>query len=360
MILVGINIALGLFINVFTSSVYMRFLVLELLFIIPIILYSFMSRQSIVVLIKNNKGKTVLSVAGMLTIYIIVLFLNVSQISLLMTQMLILVPGIVYVILTKQNFFKLIRMNKISIVSIILIIIFTYCILPFLSLVNAVSMLFASNVIQNTVTEIVGDNLILGVALVALIPAFVEESMYRGIFYHTYRGARPMKGILVSALLFGAMHMNFNQFTYAVVIGIIMGLLIEATDSILSTMVMHFIFNANSVVLTFVLPKIQKAVGNIFGEATAGQFAIDTALSRDEILLSIVGILPIAILGLAASFGIYLLIATVNGRLGYIKTWFNKDIRTSLDRQKIIDPYLTVSVLLCLGLAIMTEISIRL
>lgn len=39
------------------------------------------------------------------------------------------------------------------------------------------------------------------------------------------------------------MHMNFNQMAYAVVIGLIFGFVVEATGSIIPTMIMHFLIN---------------------------------------------------------------------------------------------------------------------
>ena len=45
------------------------------------------------------------------------------------------------------------------------------------------------------------------------------------------------------------MHMNFNQFCYAFVPGIALGILLEATGSIFATMTAHFVVNGWSTAL---------------------------------------------------------------------------------------------------------------
>ena len=53
-----------------------------------------------------------------------------------------------------------------------------------------------------------------GSALMAVVPAIVEETIFRGAFI-----TRTVKGVLwqvfLSALLFGLMHMNFEPDAYA-------------------------------------------------------------------------------------------------------------------------------------------------
>ena len=57
--------------------------------------------------------------------------------------------------------------------------------------------------------------------------------------------------VLLSSLLFGLMHMNFNQAPYAFALGVAMAVLVEATGSLWSSVLMHVIFNAQSVLLMY-------------------------------------------------------------------------------------------------------------
>ena len=68
----------------------------------------------------------------------------------------------------------------------------------------------------------------------------------RGVIYRSYQRKSPIFALFASAVIFGLIHMNFNQMPYAIFLGIIMVLLIEATDSILSSMFLHFLINGFS------------------------------------------------------------------------------------------------------------------
>ena len=59
------------------------------------------------------------------------------------------------------------------------------------------------------------------------------------------------KAILFSGILFGLFHMNFNQCAYAFLIGVLFAILVEITDSIVSTIIVHFVFNGISVTTTY-------------------------------------------------------------------------------------------------------------
>ena len=57
-----------------------------------------------------------------------------------------------------------------------------------------------------------------------------------------------IKAAFFTALMFGLLHMNINQMSYAIVMGILFFSLNEVTGSILSSMLVHFIINGISVV----------------------------------------------------------------------------------------------------------------
>jgi len=152
----------------------------------------------------------------------------------------------------------------------LLALLFGILINPVMTLINALSMVFSTNVIGTSILDIAEQvPFLFGVILVAVIPAVVEETVYRGVFYNEYSKIHPLKAALLSGLLFGIMHGNFNQFSYAAVMGILFAFLIEATGSILSTMLVHFWINASSVVMMYIFPKlyeIAQAYYNMYKE----------------------------------------------------------------------------------------------
>ncbi len=104
----------------------------------------------------------------------------------------------------------------------------------------------------NTVNELKADNMacavILFVQLAVIAPLF-EEFWFRGIVMESLRPFGNGFAIFVSALLFGMTHANFQQFFYATALGICLGYIAQATKSIITTTVMHAIFNSISGIL---------------------------------------------------------------------------------------------------------------
>ena len=96
----------------------------------------------------------------------------------------------------------------------------------------------------------IGDSILLNLFNIAVIPAVFEEMFFRGFFYRPYReSGGPGKAILLSALLFGLFHMNFQQAVYAFGFGIVIGILRELTGSMWAGMLLHFINNGWSALL---------------------------------------------------------------------------------------------------------------
>lgn len=249
-------------------------------------------------------------------------------IILLFSQTILVLPSIIYLAFSKTNIAKAIRFKKIKVSNIILVILFSYLISPLMTLINAISMLFVKNDTAGFMENIVGNNgFIISLFLIAFIPCVLEETVYRGIFYNEYRKISPLKGIVLSAFLFGIMHMNFNQFSYAFAMGIIFALLIEATDSILSTMIVHFFINGTSVLIMYLYPKmadlLEKIYGPDFFNSAESIESIQANFNMDlNFIIQTYG-LP-ALIGTIMAFIVFRAIAKNTGRWNFIKGIFKK------------------------------------
>jgi len=176
-------------------------------------------------------------------------------VQLLLSQGILIAPVAVYMIREKMPYRETVQLKKIKFLDLLLTLVFGVLIQPVLTLINAISLVFSTNSTSNFLYELSLDlPLPVTLFLVALIPCVLEETVYRGFFYQEYKKADPWKAVLLSGFLFGLMHGNVNQFCYAAVMGIVFALLIEATGSILSTMLIHFAVNAFSVVMIYVYP----------------------------------------------------------------------------------------------------------
>lgn len=172
-----------------------------------------------------------------------------SNFNIIFGQMLIIIPVFLYVIVTKGRPLKELKFKRIGILNTFLLFVLTYCMIPVVSLLNIITMMFTTNRVSGQLDSMSDNSFLLNLFLVAILPAVVEEITFRGIIYSGYRNSTIKRAMLASALMFGLFHMNINQFCYAFFMGIVFVLVREATGSMHSSMIMHFIFNANSLVL---------------------------------------------------------------------------------------------------------------
>lgn len=185
--------------------------------------------------------------------------------QIIFSQVILALPSVVYMIKYRLPYAEMVGLKKLKFADMALCILFGILIQPLLTLLNAVSMVFASNTMSNFMLSLSKEiPFPAALLLMAVLPAFLEESVYRGVFYREYSRVNPWRAALLSGLLFGLMHGNINQFCYAAVMGIIFALLIEATGSILSTMLVHFWINAGSVVTIYLLPKVYQFMQNFY------------------------------------------------------------------------------------------------
>ena len=181
------------------------------------------------------------------------------------SQVIIVLPAIIYMLANRLPYAETVRLKKMRFLDIVLSILFGILIQPVITLINALSMVFSTNTTGMSMLGIAEQIPFLGgVLLIAVLPAVLEESVYRGVFYNEYSKINPLKAAILSGLLFGVMHGNINQFCYAAVMGFTFALLIEATGSILSTMLVHFWTNAGSVAMLYLYPKLYEVAQSFY------------------------------------------------------------------------------------------------
>lgn len=252
--------------------------------------------------------------------------MTVNQ-SLIFSQALVAVPGLIYLIVTKANIREMIPFKKLGIGTVFKIILFTYLMIPLMAVANAVSLLFSSNVVGDTMGFMMENPFWLNLVLIAVIPAINEEFIFRGIFYHTYRKKSMIGGALACGILFGLMHLNFNQFSYALLLGVLFALLIEATGSIFAPMLAHLVINGNSLILVTLSNKLMQLMeGNeeFFDRMLEGSGqTLETAgqITTEQLIMAI-GI-----------FGVTAVITTAIGACVFV--WISKGCNTQEHIQSI-------------------------
>ncbi len=176
--------------------------------------------------------------------------------NILLSESIVLLPILLMALVQKQRGTKIndfLGFHKIRFTTLLLVILYTFLCIPLANFMNAVSMLFVDNVVGQVAGEVADMPFWLMFLTMAVFGPMCEELAFRGVIYHGYRKSRNLVGaVVLSALSFGIMHMNFNQLGYAFALGVMMALLMEATGSIWATFIMHMVFNGQSVVTLFV------------------------------------------------------------------------------------------------------------
>ena len=128
---------------------------------------------------------------------------------------------------------------------------------PLVTLFNVITLLFATS-ITSTASEIFEEpSLLQQVITVAMIPAFYEECLIRGAVLQGYRKTgRVRAAILMSALIFGLFHANIAQFFYTTVMGLCLALIVEASGSLWTGILFHFVNNSSGIILMSLLTSL--------------------------------------------------------------------------------------------------------
>lgn len=313
---------------------------------------------------QKNIQKAIIYFAVLIFLYELASFLVIridwfhgmsAEQNILFSQSLILVPTILFFVVTRQNVCQVLRLKKMHWATWLLIPVLVFCIEPLMTVLNAVSLLFVDNYIAGVSNALIEHHsLPVSLLLMAVLPAVIEESAYRGVILGNFREGSRLAAILIAGCLFGIMHMNFNQMAYAVVLGIVFGFVVEATGSIFSTMLAHFCINGISVVLSFLISRLSF----LFPQE---QMPDGSTLSRHDILQVIQLYLPVAVVGTVMAAALIFALAILNGNKDSFLALFKKQEQTlapagePAKKIRIVNPVLIITVLYCLGKCIFDE-----
>lgn len=246
--------------------------------------------------------------------------------NLILAQMLNVVPLFLVVLIGRRKdrsekiFSDVLGFRRIKISTALMTVLYTILISPLSTLANAISMIF----VDNAVNEIAGDVLDVPFVVMFLIMAvfgpFCEELVFRGAFFRGFRKSGNIFGaIVMSAVLFAIMHMNFNQAAYAVLLGIMMALAAEATGSTVTSFIIHLIFNGQSVCLLYLSDKL---VPDILMEE------MEMSYSSSEMALIIAFYLLLAVVCTSIAFCVLTWMASNEGKQNFLRTvWASRKNR---------------------------------
>lgn len=241
-----------------------------------------------------------------------------SWMSSMFIELLFIVPLLIYCHKSDKSIREVIKFKKIKPTSVLLVILIAFVSLPIYTFANLFSQLFVSNATIQAVKDMnTPISFAITCFLLVIVAPLFEESVFRGyFFYHLSSVKTILKTVLITALFFGIAHMNFNQFCYAFVFGFIIAIVNQASGSIISSMTVHAIVNT-------VLGIIPLAVANAFSDVNAIEQAETIRKSGIMIIITCIVFL-VAIACTALLILLLIALASNENRLDSFKAVFSR------------------------------------
>ena len=181
-----------------------------------------------------------------------------------------IIPSLAFGFFVDQSMWRYLKMNrKLSSVSLLIVTLAVYAVLPFINyltelnhgihLTTAIDHWIRTKEAQASLvteaflkTETIG-GLTVNLIVMAAIPALGEEMLFRGVLQRLFIGMTKNVhiGIIITAFLFSAIHMQFLGFLPRFVLGIMLGYAFVITGSLWSAIWLHFVNNASSVIIYY-------------------------------------------------------------------------------------------------------------
>ena len=114
-----------------------------------------------------------------------------------------------------------------------------------------------------------------------LLPAFLEEFVFRGILMQSLRRFGDGFAVVISAVIFAAAHGNLMVFPIAFVVGMCIGYFVIRTGSLWTGIIVHLLYNSMSVGLNQLYSVISPTAINI----------VDSAVVIVELLLALASLI---------------------------------------------------------------------
>ena len=170
----------------------------------------------------------------------------------LLSSLLFFTVAYVYVLIKRRRFSVLFPFEKIGAKRLTMLVVIG----------SAVSLM--SNIAPDLLTEVFGlfgvtnsggsitfvnsaPSVLMYFLVVAVMPAFTEEFAFRGVIMGSLRKYSDSLALVVSAALFALTHGNFVQIPFTFCCGLMFGFLVLKTNSLLPSIIVHFINNGLSV-----------------------------------------------------------------------------------------------------------------
>ncbi|GIM30584.1 hypothetical protein CPJCM30710_32500 [Clostridium polyendosporum] len=175
--------------------------------------------------------------------------LDVGQVLVVVHIILFIIPAILYVFITKSSIKKTFRFNKITLKEGLLSVVVGFLAQPIIIFFSIISSFFFENDVAKFVESMGNVPYWMMLLIIAVTPAITEEITIRGVILSGYNNKKRITTALITGLMFGMFHLNAQQFLYATVLGALFAYMVRITNSIFVSMICHFTINGIQVTM---------------------------------------------------------------------------------------------------------------
>ena len=181
-----------------------------------------------------------------------------------------ILPAIGYVLITRQKFKTVFKLNRIGIKEVLIAVVIGFVAQPVMSFFAYIASFFFTNDVAGMMSDLNSTPLWIMIIMIGVTPSISEEITMRGIILSGFDFKNKHIAAIMSGLVFGIIHMNPHQFLYAFVMGVIFGYMVRAANSIFVAMIAHFTINTSQLLLQRAMSTVQEVVSG--AGASAGGF----------------------------------------------------------------------------------------
>lgn len=263
----------------------------------------------------------------------------------LICEMVVVLPVLIFMLASGENVISFLGFHRMRFTSVLMTGLFTFLSVPFLTVMNLFSQLWVKNEVASSMEQMNAGQMPFGLILFStgIVAPVFEELTCRGAYYHAYeRSGRRIGAMVMSAVIFAVIHMNFNQASYAFAMGIFAVLLLEVTGSLWACILYHGLINGSQMALLYGALKINP---NAYSEQAG-------VVTPDFLLYGIGVYLVIAAVTLPLAWAVLVWISINEGRQGALSRFLPKRAQRERaeKKDKIISVPFVLALILCAGM----------
>ncbi len=165
----------------------------------------------------------------------------------------VLLPALLFTFFSGEDFREVFRFKKVRLTSLLLVIPLVMAMEPLVVILNSFTTMFSSNAAMELGLGMENIPFLEVAVMFAVVAPLAEEMAFRGFALSALRtSGRIFTSIVIQAFMFGCIHLNFNQFAYAFVYGLVFGVLSEVSGSIWLGFFGHAMVNFTSAAAMFI------------------------------------------------------------------------------------------------------------